>query len=968
VLAVALVLLFTLLISVRGLARVYTDYLLFDSLDFGSVWGTTVGARISLGLLFTALFFLLAWGNLFIADRLAPAIRPAGPEEELLAGYHEVVGPRVGTMRIVLSLLFALIAGAGVSGRWREWLLFRHGGDFGITDPQFGWDVGWYVFKLPFLTFVVRWAFAALVIVLLLTAVAHYLNGGIRFQTAGQRVTPQVKAHLSVLLGLLALLKAADYWLQRFELTTSDSGVADGAFFTDVNARLPAIQLLLLISLFAAGLLLYNIRRRGWTLPVIAVGLWAFVAVVMGGVYPAVIQQFRVNPDERAKELPFIERNIAATQAAYGLEPETTDFAYDRGERLTADEVRSNRDVFTNIRVLDPLQIANTFDRLQGERDFYRFTEPLDTDRYVLDGEQRQVVLAVRELNPSETGSWVRSHVQFTHGYGLALAPASEVSASGDPVFAAGELPLEVAEGLELEIDRPQVYFGEDLGGYAIVGAVDDEVDYTNERDESVRYRYEGDGGVEVGSLLRRAAFALRFGEIEPLISGQMTSESRVIYVRDIEQRVETVAPFLSWDADPYPVVHDGGIVYVLDGYTTTSLYPYSQQADVGDLPPGSGLRHGFNYVRHSVKAVVDSYHGTVTLYAMPVEDPLLDAWRKAFPDLFQDYDQMPAGLRDHMRYPEDLFRVQTDLWGRYRLDDPGEWFDRALEWSVAQDPGTGQGSRLQETTAADGTITAEVQRIAPVQQLLRLPGREELSYAIMRSYVPFSANDQKKELTAFISGEVTPEGTLALSQYRVDPGVVGGPALVEEQIRSVDDISRFQTEVGQRGSTVIFGEMLLVPVGDLILYVRPVFVRAENTGDVSGGGGVTQLRKVIVALGERVVFEDSLQEAIEELVGDDLEDVFGERIAGISPDEPDVVDPSAPEEPDDGSPEPSGDELEDLLLELGALKEERDAALADGDLESFGRIQAEMDAILEQVLRLVPDPSVTTTTAATEA
>jgi uncharacterized membrane protein (UPF0182 family) len=772
-----------------------------------------------------------------------------------------------------------------------------------------------------------------------------------------------VKAHLSVLLGVLALLKAVDYWLQRFELTTSDTGVADGAFFTDVEARLPAMQLLMLISLFAAALLLYNIRRRGWTLPVIAVGLWAFVAVVMGGVYPAVIQQFRVNPDERAKELPYIARNIEATQAAYGLAPETNDFDYDRTEDLAADDVRELADVFRNIRVLDPAQVANTFDRLQGERDFYRFTEPLDTDRYMIDGEMRQVLLAVRELNTSETGSWVRSHVQFTHGYGVAMAVASETDGAGDPAFSVGELPLQVADGVAIELEQPQVYFGEDLGGYAVVGAVDDEVDYTNERDESVRYRYTGEGGVGMGSLLRRAAFALRFGAVEPLISGQITGDSRVLYVRDIEQRVETVAPFLSWDADPYAVVHDGRIVYVLDGYTTTDLYPYSQQADTSDLPPSSGLRLGLNYVRNSVKAVVDSYDGTVTLYVMPVDDPLIDAWRRAFPDLFVDYDQMPAGLRDHMRYPEDLFRVQTDLWGRYRLDDAGEWYDRALEWAVAQDPGTGLGSRFQETQAADGTITSEVQRIAPVQQLVRLPGREETSYTIVRSYVPFSENDQKKELTAFIVGEVTPEGTLALAQYRVDPGVVGGPALVEEKIRSVDEISRFQTEVGQRGSTVVYGEMLLVPVDDLIMYVRPVYVRAENAGDATVSG-VTQLRKVIVALGDRIVFEDSLQEAIEELVDADLSDVFAPT-DGLDTDTdvdgtPDIPDPDTPDTPD-ADEEPEG--LEEILVRLGRLKEERDAALADGDLETFGRIQDEMDDLLDQVLELVPDPAPTTTT-----
>jgi uncharacterized protein len=969
--ALALVAIFVLLISLRGIARVYTDFLLFDSLGFGSVWTTSLTARLSLGLLFTGLFFLLAWGNLFLADRMAPAFRPPGPEEDLLAGYHEVIGPRVGVLRVAFALVFALIAGAGVSGRWEEWLLFRHGRDFGVVDPQFGWDIGWYVFKLPFLTFVVRWGFAALVIVFLLTAVAHYLNGGIRFQTVGQRVTPQVKAHLSVLLGLLALLKAVDYWLQRFELTLSTSGAADGAFFTDINARLPAIQLLTLISLFAAALLLYNIRRRGWTLPVLAVGLWAFVAIVMGGIYPAVIQQFRVSPDERAKERPFIERNIEATRDAYALAPETANFAYDEEERLTGELVRENRDVVSNIRVIDPDQMANTFDRLQGERDFYRFQEPLDVGRYEIDGELRHLVVGVRELNPSATGSWVRSHVQFTHGYGFAAAAGWQADGTGDPSFLVGGLPVRTADGVDFPVERPQVYFGEQLGGYAIVGAVDDEVDFTNRNDEAVRYRYEGDGGVAMGSLVRRAAFALRFGEIEPLISGQVTGDSRVLYVRDIEERVRTTAPFLRWDADPYAVFDGGRIVYVLDGYTTTDRYPYSQRASTTGLPPGSGLRSGFNYVRNSVKAVVDAYEGTVTLYVMPTEDPLVDAWRRAFPSLFVDYDEMPEGLREHVRYPEDLFRVQTELWGRYRLQDPGEWFDRALEWAVAQDPGSGAGARLTETQAADGTITTSVRRIDPVYQLLRLPGREELSYVIARSYVPFSEDDQRKELTAFIMGEVTPQGVLTLNQYRTDPGAVGGPAIVEERIRAVDEISRFQTEVGQRGSIVVYGEMLLVPVGDLVVYVRPVFVRAENVGDTVSA--VTQLRKVIAVLGDRIVFEDSLQDAMERLVGEDLSDVFN-RVEGLDEDPvPDGGTPSpSPDgpspDPDGGSGEAPGGEVTRLLRQVGVLKVERDEALSDGDLQEFARLQTEIDALLDEVLRLVPRPEPPPTTQPTEA
>ncbi|MCB1006719.1 MAG: UPF0182 family protein, partial [Acidimicrobiales bacterium] len=702
ILVVAAVALFLLATSLRGIAGFYTEYLFFDSLGLENVWSGVLGARIVLGLIFTGLFFVLMLANLVIADRLAPRFRPAGPEEELLERYHQAVGRRAGLVRVGVALLFAIIAGSGVSSQWNSWILFTNRVDFGITDPLFDTDVGFYVFQLPFLSFVVNWLFAAFVIIFIVTAVAHYLNGGIRVQAPIQRVTPQVKAHLSVLLGILALIKAVDYWLQRYELTVSSRGVVEGATYTDVNAQLPAIYLLLLIALLSFCLFIANIWRRGWVLPVLAVGLWAFVAIVAGGIYPTFIQRFQVQPAESTKERPYIRDNIEATRAAMNLaEVETQTFEYD--ESLTASDLIDNAETVRNIRLLDPGIVNDTYQRLQADRGFYRFTD-LDVDRYEIDGQTTQVVIGVRELNEAGVPqqSWEGKTLAFTHGYGAAVAPANAVNSAGQPNFIVSGVPVQTPDNIP--VDQPQLYIGERQTGYAIVGTDRQEVDYVSDSGETVPFAYDGEGGVRLNSFVRKAAFALRFGDIDPLISDFVQDDSRLIFLRDVRQRVETLAPFLRYDSDPYPVILDGRVYYVLDAYTTSSEYPYAQSADNEQLSSESGLNGSFNYVRNSAKAVVDAYDGNVVLYEMPGEDPILSAYRNAFPELFADFEDMPDGLADHLRYPEDLFRVQTNMWARYHIGDAQDFYEQTGGWEVAQDPGTDvTGSPQTQTTDEQG-------------------------------------------------------------------------------------------------------------------------------------------------------------------------------------------------------------------------------------------------------------------------
>jgi len=968
-----------LMVSLRGMAGFWTDYLWFDALGHEEVFVSVFGAQVVLVALFAVVFFGILFSNLLVADRLAPAVRPPGPEEDLLRGYHLMVGHRRWLVRLVLSGLFALIAGFGVRGRWEEWLLFTNPVDFGQVDPQFGRDIAFYVFRLPFMGFVVGWLFGTLVLTLVVTTLFHYINGGIRLQTSGERVQPAVKAHLSVLLGLIALVRAGDYWLARYELTTSGRGAVAGATYTDVKAQLPAINLLILISLLAVVLLIVNIRRRGWVLPTLAVGLWAFVALVMGNVYPAVIQNLRVEPAESEKEAPYIARNIEATRAAYGLDVITEVQLTDFDNEVTAADLRANGSTVRNIRTLDPLVVQGTFDRLQGEREFYSFAAEMDTDRYVIDGETTQVLLGTRELELNETRSWENQHVAFTHGYGVALAPVSRVKGSGDPDFLIGDLPVSIDPSVEVTLDRPQLYVGEGLDGYAVLGASRDEVDFTDENQETQAVRYEdigGEGGVGMGSLPRRLAFALRFGQLEPLISNFVTGDSKVFYVRDVRERVEKLAPFLHFDADPYPVLIDGRIVYVVDGYTSTDRYPYSQPAPVAELPRASGLRHDLNYVRNSVKAVVDAFTGEVTFYVVDESDPMIAAFSKAFDDLFAPKSEMPASLVGHLRYAEDLFRIQTELWGRYHVEDTENFYQRAAEWAVSQDPGrTGEGAANLAVLDSQGfKIGTRHMRKAPYRTLVALPrgvdggadgsdssrdaSDRKAEFVIMRAFVPLDEDDARKELAAYMVGRSDGDRYGELVVYRPPTSNFDGPALAEERIRNDEEVASLQTLLSQRGSSVLFGELLLVPIEDSILYVRPLYVQAE------GDSTVPELERVIVAVGEKVVMANSLQEALEELTGVGLDDLFhgmstGVDSGGSSTEASDGGSTSG--DGDDGStggsasePVPVPDDLAGMLAEFARLQDASAAALSKdpADWAEFGRLQARMQDLVDALTR----------------
>jgi len=943
----AAVVLFTA-VSLRGIAGFYTDYLWFDELDLTSIWKGVLGAKIALGVVFTAVFFVLAWVNLAVADTIAPKFRPMGPEEQVVERYHALVGPRAGLVRIGTALVFALIAGPGVAGQWNSWILFRNHVPFGVEDPQFGRDLGFFVFQLPFVKFLVDWLFAAAVIIVVVTAVAHYLNGGIRFQTPLQKVTPQVKVHLSVLLAVLALLKAVGYYLQRFELVYSNRGVVQGAGYTDIKAQLPALQLLIIISLFACVLFLVNILRRGWALPLAAVGLWALVSVAVGTAYPAFVQKFRVQPTESVKELPYIDRNIQSTRAAYNLrDTKVNGFNYD--ENLQASGLEENSETIRNVRLWDPDVLQKNYELSQEIRQFYRFND-VDIDRYTVAGRTTQILVAARELNTRgiPSASWINQHLVYTHGYGVVASPANAVAPDGNPDLIVKDLPPQGQAGFLVE--QPAVYYGQGLDGYSVVKTKQREIDFTEANGTNRTGTYNGTGGVEMNSWVRRAALALRFGDANALISSFVTSESKALYIRNIDERVQKAAPFLKYDSDPYPVLFNNRIMWIYDAYTTSSRYPYAQDADRTRLPNRSGLLGDFNYVRNSVKVVIDSYDGTMKFYIVDSGDPLVKSYAKAFPKLFTDGAELEPGLRAHLRYPEDLFRVQTNMYGRYHMTDPSAFYNNTDAWDIAQKPGAVASAGTAIATGPTGPITpAREDRMPPYYLLMRLPGEEKEEFLILQPFVPFSRDDTRKDLTAFMVAKSDPDNYGQLEVFEMPrQEQVDGPALVNARINQEPDISREITLLGSpgRGSRVILGSMLLVPIQQSLLYIQPLYVESEATP-------LPQLKRVIVVHGDKVVMKPSLQESLTAIFGSAPSTLEQTPISGapVVPPTPDTPSPGTGVAPTVGS----------LLAEAETHFQAADAALRAGDLATY---QREVNLARDLSRRATESLSPTTTTA----
>jgi uncharacterized membrane protein (UPF0182 family) len=842
---------------------------------------------------------------------------------------------------LAVAGFFGLLIGLGAGAWWEHWLLFRNRQSFGATDPVFGKDIGFHVFQVPFFRDLIGWGFQFFLITLLVVAALHYLNGGIQVQPRRQMVAAGVKVHLSVLLAILALLKAGGYWLDRYDLLYSERGAVFGATYTDVHAQLPALNLLMWISIGAAILLLVNSRIRGWIIPATAVGLWLVTSVALGGVWPAVVQRFSVQPDEINKELPYVDRNIAFTREGYGLDGvEVRSFSADTA--LDATALAANASTIDNIRLWDPSVLLTTYRQLQELRPYYQFTD-VDVDRYDLDGTLTQVMLSGRELDDAgiPDAGWVNRHLVFTHGYGAVLSPANTVTAEGQPDFLVKDIDQDGSVPAALSITQPRIYFGEDFGSgsWVIVGTKEQEVDSPVESggEETVSYNsYDGAGGIDAGSFLRRAAFALRFADVNTLISGQITSDSRVLLVRNLRDMIAKAAPFLYADSDPYLVVLEGRLVWVQDLYTVTDRFPYSTPAgEVASTAQGvaatgrlsranSTLPSDFNYIRNSVKATVDAYDGTMRFYVIDDTDPLIRAYRAIFPGLFDDRSEMSVGLTSHLRYPEDLFRVQSDVYTRYHVTDSRVFFNNGDPWQIARDPSNTVRDEMRQTFSDSN------RPMVPYYLLMRLPGEADLSYLLLQ---PFTAAT-RPNMVSFLVAKADYDEYGAMIDFELPrDSFVDGPGQVGARINQTPEISQEFTLLDQQGSQVIQGNMLVVPIEESIVYVQPIYIAARS-GGTSGGNvaALPEFKRVVVVFGDRIVMRDTLVEALTAVFGD-------------AP----VVDDGDGELPDDVTAA-----VAELLTRAEAAFARADAALRSADLAEYQLAVSEAQALIAQAQELL--------------
>ena len=858
----------------RAIATFFTNYLWFDSVDLNSVWIKILLTKSILVAATSLLAFAFIFVNLRLAVRATPVmdIFESFESQDPLTRFREFFNERFLKYRLWGAIGLSLFLGAGASQLWEQVLLFINQKSFGVADPVFQYDVSSYVFGLPLYRLFVSWGFQLVIFTSFIIILFFIATGALQLRQGRlPEVSSGAKAHLSVLLAFVALLKAFAYRLDAMELLYSPRGKVFGASYTDVVAHLPALNLLILISLFGAVLLLVNIKRRGWLLPATAISLWLAVSIIVGGVVPAAIQRFRVVPDELNKELPYVENHINYTRLAYGLDS-IEEKSFEASPNLTDNDISDNAQTVDNIRLWDPTVLAETYSQLQEIRAYYALDE-VDVDRYRINGELTQVMVSARELDQTNLPAvgWVNERLQYTHGYGVVFSPANDVASQGQPDFYVKGVPASTTVS-ELEVEQPRIYFGESAESveYVVVNSLQDEVDYPlSTEGQSVAYtNYSGDGGVGIGSFFRRLGFALRYSELNLLISNQLSDDSKLIMERNVVSRVKKAAPFLYTDNDPYLALIDGNLFWIIDMYTVSDKYPYAQPADTRRINENSGLPMNFNYLRNSVKAVVNAYDGTMNFYVVDENDPLILSYKDIFPNLFTPKSSMSSELLDHIRYPEDLFTIQSDMYRDYHMTDPRVFYADEDPWVIPSD---------SSTTPRVATLRGEFTEIGfkpmlPYYLLMSLPGESDLSYLIFQPFNP----ENRPNMQSFLVADADPENYGQLIDFRLPKGeFVDGPSQVATRINQDPDISQIFTLLDQQGSSVIKGNLFVVPINQSILYYQPIYLQGEQNP-------LPEFKFVVVVFQDRIIMEESLSEALASVFGgnfatEDVEDTEGE-------------------------------------------------------------------------------------------
>jgi uncharacterized membrane protein (UPF0182 family) len=957
---IGVIVLFMLLGTIVDL---WTDVLWYREVGYTQVFTRMLFTRFGLFLAIGLGMALIVALNLVLAYRLRPLLRPHSPEQASLERYRMILTPRISLWISLLAGLIGLFAGLTAQGRWEDWMLFRNGGEFGWNDPELGINAGFYVFQYPFYRFVLGVGFAAVVLSLIGALAMYYLYGAVRLQGIGDRITTAARAHLSILVALFVLLKAAAYWLDRRSLMLEYNEPIGlyGAGATGVNALLPAKEMLMWIAVMVAIAILVfaNAVFRNLAYPGMALGLLVLAAVVIGGIYPWGVQSFDVRPTLRDKEEDYIDRSIDATRFAFGLE-ETQMIQYPGSNDTPPEQMAEDESLTSSVRLLDPEILPQTYTQLQQVRGFYGFGEKLDVVRLEDgEGQPEDYVVGLRQISDADLTQqqqqWQNRHSFYSHGYGMVAAPATDIVCNGRPFFVSGFLgtpeedPAEEEIGgdqcrtrsdvPELRADQPRVYYGDQMSQYVVVGGRD-EFDRPTASGDDI-YRYEGTGGVEVGSFGRQLLYAIKFRETNFVLSEVLNPDSRVLYDRDPRTRVEKVAPFLTVDGDPYPTVvldeetGERRIVWIVDAYTTAANFPYSQrinlQRETEDALVGEGTvaqlaQEDVSYMRNSVKATVDAYDGTVKLYEFDDVDPVLRAWNAAFGgDLVVPKDETPEELLPHFRYPQDMFKVQRNLLQRFYVEDAGEFFAGTDFWETPNTPARPDSSLRQP----------------PYYLLAEFPEQEGPTFQLTSAVSPVD----RLNLAALISGSYV-NGELRLQAWQLPEETrIPGPVQVHQEMSNASAIPRgggrpVREELNllqQAGTSIVdFGNLLSLPYRDGMLYVEPVYVRT------TAQDAFPLMQKVLMSYGQYVTLADSLEEGLQDLVERGQSGVPDVPPEGTPPDEqpPDATPPPTAEPPPP-TEEPAPD-LAEAQQRMEAAEEAVAAAYESGDL-------GDLDAALEE-------------------
>ncbi|MGL4743740.1 MAG: UPF0182 family protein [Dermatophilaceae bacterium] len=921
-------------------ANVLTDLWWYDSVGFRGVFVTEFVTKAGLFAVSAVLTGGAVAASLVLAYRARPLYIPVTPAQQVLEQYRQAIEPLRRVALIGVPVVLGLLAGSGSMAAWRTYLLWANREPFGVDDPQFGMDVGFFVFTLPWLRFVISFATVMLVLAFVAGAFTHYVYGGLQLPGRGP-TTRAAYVHLGVTGALIALTRAASYWLDRLSLSVETNDLLTGVTYTGANAVLPTKAILAVAAVMCAGFFLAAIWSRSWRLPITGVALLVITAVLVGSIYPALIQRLRVKPSERTLEAPFISRNIDSTRAAFGLDKVRRIPNPAIAQAPANDRLRAAASEIPGVRIVDPNVVSPTFRQLEGQRDYYAFPDTLDVDRYTVDGRASDAVVSVREMNldglPENQRNWINDHTVYTHGYGFYAAYGNRRTAEGDPEFFEGGGRNALGEY------EQRIYFGELSPEYSVVGVPEgadaQEFDFPagdgEGEDVAIRNTYSGKGGVELGSPFRRLAYAIKHREANFFLADAVNSSSRILDYRTPTERVERVAPWLRLDGNVYPAVVGDRVQWIVDGYTTSASYPNSRLIELAEATSDSvaqrsdavNVRAGeVNYVRNAVKATVDAYDGTVRLYAWDADDPILRAWSKTFENTVRPLSEISGELMSHIRYPQDLHKVQRELLTEYHVTNPGDFYSGSDRWRVPRDP------------------TQPSQDQPPVFQSIAMPGEESSPFSITSPFVPASNNEAGREILRgllAVNAEAGNQagrpaegyGELRLLEY--GSATPAGPGQIRNQIQNSTarsqnqaeplNLAQFITNNSQGGKELTFGNLLAFPLEGRMFYVQPLYVQAS-----SGSGSFPQNKATVAVYGTNVAWGDTLEQAVAGL--------FGGRPPAGEPSSP------APTSPTTGT---VAEQLAAAIAEVQSAYTAGQEALRGGDFTAYDRAQDRLAAAI---------------------